>query len=181
MCPEILISHLLLLVVFFLVVPILSSLALFHHLLLPIINSACPLLLHLHLLLVSLHLSELLGRVLLHLVGIHLLPVAVMDTEFVLILAATWLVHSIILMVALLILIDLILQLDPVTADKNLLRLRNYLVPDDARLAVQATEVLDVALQLVDHHVVELPEVINVPVVGHGLVLPEIIFYQIDL
>ena len=116
----------------FLVVALLA----FHHFLLSV-----PFLLHLllsHLLLVRLHLSKFFFGVLLHLVWIHLLSVAVLPHEFVLVLAAV-LAGALLVLLLLVVLIDLVLQLDSIAANVDLIRLRYDLIANDARLAVQAT------------------------------------------
>ena len=169
-------SHLLLLPVVFLIVTILAV----HHPLLSVLGS--HFLLHLlrrHLLLVGLHLRQLFLSVLLHLVRVHFLTVAVLHAKLLLVLSAVG--AAIVLLLLLIVLLNLVLQLHSVTANKDLIRLRYYLISDDARLAVQAAQVLDVALQLVDHHVVELPEIVNMPVIAHWLVLAQIVLDEINL
>lgn len=166
----------LLLPVVFLIVAILAV----HHTLLSVLRS--HFLLHLlrrHLLLVGLHLRQLFLSVLLHLVRVHFLSVAVLHAKLLLVLSAVG--AAIVLLLLLIVLLNLVLQLDSVTANKDLIRLRYYLISDDARLAVQAAQVLDVALQLVNHHVVELPEIVNVPVIAHWLVLAQIVLDEINL
>ena len=48
-------------------------------------------------------------------------------------------------------------------------------------MAVQAAKVLNITLKLVDHDVVELPEIIDVPIVVHGFVFTEVILNKVNL
>lgn len=170
-------SHLLLIAWILLVVLLIAL----HHAFLAVVDSF-HLLLHLllsHLLLVSLHLRKLLLCVLLHLIRVHFLPVVVLDKLF-LVVAAILAVGALI-MLLLLVFVNFILQFDPIAADKNLIRLRYYLVANNTRLAIQTAQILDVTLQLVNHNVVELAKIVHVPVVIHGLVLAQVVLDQVDL
>jgi hypothetical protein len=132
-----------------------------------------------HLFLIRLHLSELFLRVLLllHLIGVHFLAIAVLGAELLLVLAAT-LSSSFFVFVFL---VDLVLELHSVATDVYLVWLRYDLIANDAGLAIEATQVLDVSLELMYHDVVELTQVVDVPVVVHGLVLPQIVLDQVNL
>lgn len=150
----------------------------FHHFFFRTILCSFSHLLRRHLFLIGLHLSKLLLCVLLllHLIGVHFLAIAVLGAELLLVLAA--LSSSVLVFVFL---VDLVLELHSIATDVYLVWLRYDLIADDARLAIEATQVLDVSLQLMYHDVVELTQVVDVPVVVHGLVLSQIVLDQVNL
>ena len=132
------------------------------HLLLIVFTRRIPSLLHLHLLFVLLLLQRLLVLLFFHAVVVGFVPV--------ILLALGLLVH-----------VNLILQLNSVAGDVDLVWLRDHLVSQYTRLAVQAAKVFQVPLQLVHHDILELAEVVHVPITVHGLRFLQVILYQVNL
>ena len=131
------------------------------HLLLIVFAGRIPFL-HLHLLFILLLRHLLLVLLFFHAVVVGFVPV--------ILLALGLLVH-----------VNLIFQLHSVARDVDLVWLRDHLVAQYARLAVQAAEVFQISLQLVHHDVLELAKVVYVPITVHRLRLLQVILYQVNL
>ena len=76
---------------------------------------------------------------------------------------------------------NFIFKLNSVTTDINLIWLRDYLVTNDATLAVNTGEIFKITLQLMNHDVIEGGNIINVPISVHWFVFTEVIFNDINL
>ena len=121
----------------------------------------------------SLHLSDLLWCKLYWvsvLVKILRLPIRILHIVLLLLvlhlllhLHLLQLLHSLLL----LLLVKFILKLHPVTTNVDLARIRNYLITEDGRLAAETAEVLQIACQLMNEDIVELSEVVHMPISCH--------------
>ena len=76
---------------------------------------------------------------------------------------------------------NFIFKFNSITTDKNLVRLRDNLISNYATLAVNARQIFNITLQLMNHNVIECGNVVNIPVRIHWFVLSEVIFNDVNL
>ena len=101
--------------------------------------------------LVSLHLSELFLSVLLLHIRVHFFSIIRLNTKFILVLSSIFSLHLIFVFF-----IKFIFKFDSLATNIYLIWLRNYLVTNDAWLAVQAAEILDITCELMNHDIIKL-------------------------